>query len=73
LRPKRAGSDVLAFMHQIRLSYPARQRIYWIQDNLSANWVPDIREFAAANKMELVATPTYASYCISTPLSATSP
>jgi transposase len=62
LRPKRAGSDVLAFMHQIRLSYPARQRIYWIQDNLSANWVPDIRKFAAANKMELVATPTYASY-----------
>lgn len=62
LRPKRAGSDVLAFMHQIRLSYPARQRIYWIQDNLSANWVPDIRKFAAANKIELVATPTYASY-----------
>ena len=62
LRPKRAGSDMLAFMRQIRLAYPARRRIYWIQDNLSANWVPPIRAFAAANKIELVPTPTYASY-----------
>jgi transposase len=62
LRPKRAGSDVLSFMRQIRLAYPARQRIYSIQDNLSANWVPDIRAFAAANRIELLPTPTYASY-----------
>ena len=62
LRPKRRGQDMLAFMHQIRLSYPAHQRIYWIQDNLSANWIPDIRAFAAANRIDLVPTPTYASY-----------
>jgi transposase len=62
LRPKRRGRDMLAFMRQIRLCYPRRLRIYWIQDNLSANWTPDIREFAAANNIELVATPTYASY-----------
>jgi transposase len=62
LRPRRRGSDNLAFMAQIRHSYPQRQRIYWIQDNLSANWTPDIRAYAAANRMELVATPTYASY-----------
>jgi transposase len=62
LRPRRAGSDVLTFMRQIRLAYPARQRIYWIQDNLSANWVPPIRAYAAANRIELVPTPTYASY-----------
>ena len=49
-------------MRTIRLVYPARQRIYWIQDNLSANWTPDIREFAAGHKIELVPTPTYASY-----------
>ena len=36
--------------------------MYWIQDNLSANWVPDIGAFAAVNKVELVPTPTYASY-----------
>jgi hypothetical protein len=49
-------------MSQIRAAIPARRRIYWIQDNLSANWTPDIRAFAAANRIELVATPTYASY-----------
>ena len=62
LRPKRAGSDMLTFMRQIRLAYPARQTIYWIQDNLSANWIPDIRAYAASNRIELVPTPTYASY-----------
>jgi transposase len=62
LRPRRAGADMLTFMRQIRLAYPARRRIYWIQDNLSANWVPGIRAFAACNRIELVATPTYASY-----------
>ncbi len=57
LRPRRRGSDNRAFMRQIRGSYPARMRIYWIQDNLSANWTPDIRAYAAANRIELVATP----------------
>lgn len=46
---------------QIRCCYPGRQRIYWIQDHLSATWTPDIRVFAGANKIELVPTPTYAS------------
>lgn len=62
LRPRRRGSDNLAFMVQIRAAIAARRRIYWIQDNLSANWTPDLRAFAAANHIELVATPTYASY-----------
>jgi len=62
LRPRRRGSDNLAFLAQIRGCYPKRIRIYWIQDNLSANWTPDIRAFAQDNNIELVATPTYASY-----------
>lgn len=62
MRPRRAGTDVPGFMRTIRLVYPARQRIYWIQDNLSANWTPDIRKFAEASKIVLVPTPTYASY-----------
>jgi transposase len=74
LRDKRRGLDMLAFMAQIRHCYPARQRIYWIQDNLSANWIPDIRTFAANNRIDLVPTPTYASYlnpveCHFTPIS----
>lgn len=62
LRPRRRGQDVLGFMRQIRLCYPRRVRIYWIQDNLSANWTPDICEFATKSNIELVPTPTYASY-----------
>ncbi len=62
LRPRRRASDNLAFLKQIRGCYPKRLRIYWIQDNLSANWTPDIRAYAEQNNIELVATPTYASY-----------
>src|SRR5215213_3459401 len=54
LRPRRRGSDNLAFMTQIRAAIPARRRIYWIQDGLSANWTPDIRTFAAANNLNPV-------------------
>ena len=62
LRPKRAGCDMLTFMRQIRLAYPNRIRVYWIQDGLSCHWTPAIRAYADANNIELVPTPTYASY-----------
>jgi transposase len=62
LRRRRAGADTLAFLRMIRLCYPRRLRLYWIQDNLSANWTPDVRTFAAENNIELVPLPTYASY-----------
>jgi transposase len=61
-RPRRDGASTLAFMRQIRLAYPKRIRIHWIQDGLSCHWTPAIRAFAAANNIELVPTPTYASY-----------
>ena len=61
-RPRRNGASTLAFMKQIRLAYPKRIRLYWIQDGLSSHWTPQIRAWAAANNMELVPTPTYASY-----------
>ena len=49
-------------MKQIRLAYPRHIRLYWIQDGLSSHWTPEIRAFADTNNMELVPTPTYASY-----------
>lgn len=61
-RPRRNGASTLAFMKQIRLAYPRHIRLYWIQDGLSSHWTPAIRAFAAGNNMELVPTPTYASY-----------
>jgi hypothetical protein len=62
MRPRRTGAENLAFMRQLRLCYRRRRRIFWIQDNLSANWTPDIRDFAAESNIELVPLPTYASY-----------
>src|SRR6266581_5952162 len=61
-RPCRNGNSTLTFMRQIRLAYPKQIRLHWIQDGLSSHWPPDIRSFAAANNIELVPTPTYASY-----------
>ena len=61
-RPRRDGNSTLTFIGQIRLAYPRRIRIYKIQDGLSSHWTPAIRSFAAANNIELVPTPTDASY-----------
>lgn len=61
-RPRRNGNSTLTFMKQIRLAYPRKLRIYWIQDGLSCHWTPAIREWADRNNVELVPTPTYASY-----------
>jgi len=61
-RPRRNGVSTLTFMRQIRLAYPRHIRLYWIQDGLSSDWTPAIRTFAEANNIELVPTPTYASY-----------
>jgi hypothetical protein len=57
-----SARSTLAFMKQIRLAYPGAIRIYWIQDGLSSHWTPEIRAWAAVNNVELVPTPTYASY-----------
>ena len=62
LRPGRNGASTLEFMRQIRLAYPRSRRLYWIQDNLSCHWTPAIRAWAAEHNVELVPTPTYASY-----------
>jgi len=61
-RPLRNGNSTLTFIRQIRAAYPKRVRIYWIQDGLSSHWTPAIRAYADANNIELVPTPTYASY-----------
>ncbi len=61
-RPRRNGNSTLTFMRQIRLAYPKKLRIYWIQDGLSSHWTPDIHAYADTHNIELVPTPTYASY-----------
>jgi len=61
-RPRRNGASTLAFMQPIRLAYPTQIRLDWIQDGLSSHWTADIRTYAEANNIELLPTPTYASY-----------
>jgi transposase len=44
------------------MRYRRRQRVYVVMGNLSTHWTSDIRQWATDNRVELVPTPTYASY-----------
>ncbi len=62
LREHKNAGEVLAFFKQIRMRYPPRLRIYLVMDNLSTHKTNAIREWAESNNVELVFTPTYASF-----------
>ena len=62
LRAHKNSGEVLAFYRQIRMRYDPKLRIYLIADNLSTHKTPAIREWAENNNVELVFTPTYASF-----------
>jgi transposase len=62
LREHKNAGEVLAFFKQIRMRYEPRLRIYLVMDNLSTHKTPVIREWAEEANVELVFTPTYASF-----------
>ena len=62
LRAHKNAEEVLGFYRQIRMRYAPRLRIYLIADNLSTHKTPAIREWADTSNVELVFTPTYASF-----------
>jgi transposase len=62
LREHKNAGEVLAFFKQIRMRYDAKLRIYLVMDNLSTHKTEAIREWAESNNVELVFTPTYASF-----------
>jgi len=62
LRTHKNAVEVLAFYRQIRMRYDPRLRIYLVADNLSTHKTPAIREWAQNSNVELVFTPTYASF-----------
>lgn len=62
LRTHKNAGQALGFYRQIRMRYDRRQRIYLIADNLSTHKTAAIREWADASNVELVFTPTYASF-----------
>jgi transposase len=61
-RLAKTAAEVLAFYKSVRRRYPDYLRIYLVNDNLSLHWTPQIRAWAEAHNLELVATPTSASY-----------
>jgi hypothetical protein len=62
LRAHKSARDVLGFLETIRMRYPTKRRIYLIMDNLSTHWTRAIRDWVADSNVELVPTPTYASF-----------
>jgi transposase len=62
LRTHKNSGEVLAYYRQIRMRYDPRLRIYLVADNLSTHNTQPIREWAARSNVELVFTPTYASF-----------
>lgn len=62
MRRRKGGDHTLAAYKSIRAARPDGAPIYIICDNLSANTTPAIRAWCARNKVELVLTPTSASW-----------
>ncbi len=58
----KGGALWLDYLERERAKYPTDQRVYIIQDNLSAHWTPAIRQWARANRVTLVASATQASW-----------
>ncbi len=54
--------EVLLFLKHIRARYPTRIRLYLILDNFSPHKRAEVREWAVEANVELVFTPTYASW-----------
>jgi transposase len=53
---------VLEFLKDIRRRYPPEVQLYIVMDGLSAHWTQDIRDWAVANHVGLLPTPTNASH-----------
>lgn len=58
----KGGVPWLEFLKGERSKYPSDQRVYLIQDGLSAHWTDDIESWARRNKVTLVPTATNASW-----------
>jgi transposase len=56
------GPTTLTALKRLRARYPCQVGIFVVMDNLSAHFTPQIRAWAASNRVRLVPTPTYASY-----------
>jgi hypothetical protein len=60
--PSSRELEVVRFLTTIRMRHDPRLRLYVVISNLSCHWTPKVREWAERSTVELVPTPTYASY-----------
>ncbi len=58
----KGGRPWLRFLRYVRRRFPGDQRIYVIQDNLSAHTTPGVRRWARRSRVSLVPTATNASW-----------
>jgi transposase len=62
LQTHKNAQVVLDCFRELRRRYDPELRIYLVMDNLSTHKTPDIHQWAADSNVELVFTPTYASF-----------
>lgn len=62
LSPRKRGADWVRFLRYVRRWYPPGERIYLIQDNLSAHTTPACRREACRLRITFVPIPTNASH-----------
>jgi len=62
LQTHKNAQVVLDCFRALRLRYDPELRIYLVMDNLSTHKTPDIHKWADTSNVELVFTPTYASF-----------
>jgi len=58
----KGSAPTLSFLKWVRRRYPGEIRIHLIMDNLSAHWTEEVTSWAKRANVELVPTPTYASW-----------
>jgi len=58
----KGSAPTLSFLKWVRRRYPRDRQIHLIMDNLSAHWSKEITSWAQGANVELVPTPTYASW-----------
>jgi transposase len=59
---RKGSGPTLSVLKWVRRRYPPEVRIHLIMDNLSAHWTEEITSWAEEANVELVPTPTYASW-----------
>lgn len=58
----KGSGPTLSLLRWVRRRYPPEVRIHLVMDNLSAHWTEEIHSWAERANVELVPTPTYASW-----------